>query len=448
MKNLFLVVLLVLLYITSNAQTTNNVMRIHYNGGSAHDIPVALIDSITFDYNYRIDNVDDDIESIFCDSITSNEVLQRAYQMATMEWTPVRKIPKRGGGYFEEELTVKGTPYSSVKEINTYLFQDVSYHTFMTAVHNPRSVLYTDNISQAPYHGTNCATYYGAVCSSSVMWALGIEIPYYANQIINLPDMTMLDYQVVDSLKVCDVIWKTGHVQMIYNLEYQADTLYRITTFETAGNGSHLNNYTKCQFLNLWNTSGYVGYRYSKLKYSTEQAGFQDWEPVVYNDFLCPSKGDRAVYRTTDTVTIHIFDTNYDEVVLAKGPSMLAKDGNNGYMQQYFGLQPGIYSVFLQSEGQKTASVSFEVVETNVSCELDDGGESITIFFESSARPEYAALCGVHGNSRNHPISDLDRWRGYTTVPVSTNPNLCYCKVVFKGEYGRIINVPIRVEGL
>ena len=436
----FVLFLLLFVFYESFSQTNIQSMRFHYKDGTTFDIPIASIDSITFEERIEQPSITHYVES--------NEVLDRAYKMASMKWIPKKPIPKRGGGFYPSNTTVMGAPYSSVKEINTYLFQDVSYHTFMTAVHNPRSVLYTDNISQAPYHGTNCAPYYGAVCSSSVMWALGIEIPYYANQIINLPDMTMLDYQVVDSLKVCDVIWKTGHVQMIYNLEYQADTLYRITTFETAGDGSHFNNYTKSQFLNLWNTSDYVGYRYSKLKYSTEQAVFQDGGPVVYNDYLCPSKGDRAVYRTTDTVTIHIFDTNYDEVVLAKGPSMLAKDGNNGYMQQYFGLQPGVYSVFLQHEGQKTASVSFEVVETNVSCELDDGSESITIYFESSARPEYAALCDIHGNSRNHPISDLDRWRGYITVPVSTNPNLCYCKVVFKGEYGRIINVPIRVEGL
>lgn len=436
------VVLFLLLFVCceSFSQTNIQSMRFHYKDGTTYDIPIASIDSITFEEVIEQPSITHYVES--------NEVLARAYKMATMEWIPIGPIPKRGGGYYPLNTTVVGAPYSSVKEINTYLFQDVSYHTFMTAVHNPRSVLYTDNISQAPYHGTNCATYYGAVCSSSVMWALGIEIPYYANQIINLPDMTMLDYQVVDSLKVCDVIWKTGHVQMIYNLEYQADTLYRITTFETAGNGSHFNNYTKSQFLNLWNTSGYVGYRYSKLKYSTDPAVIQDCEPVVYNDYLCPSKGDRAVYRTTDTVTIHIFDANYDEVVLANGASILACDSNNGSIQQYYGLQPGIYSVFLQSEGQKTASVSFEVVETTVSCELDDGSESITIYFESSANPEYAALCNIHGSSRNYPLSDLDRRRGYIVVPQLSNHDLCYCKVVFKGEYGRIINVPIRVEGL
>lgn len=90
----------------------------------------------------------------------------------------------------------------------------------MTAVYNPMSVVYTEDINQPPYHGTNCAPYYGDVCSSSVMWALGVVIPYYTSQIVNLPDMIQNKYQVIDSLKICDVIWKPGHVQMVYDMEY------------------------------------------------------------------------------------------------------------------------------------------------------------------------------------------------------------------------------------
>ena len=155
------------------------------------------------------------------DSISSNEVLEKAYKMATIEWTPVLPVPKLGGGYYEPGKTIKGIPYSSVKEINTYLFQDVSFHTFMTAVHNPKSVLYTENISQLPYHGLNCAPYYGGVCSSTVMYALGISIPYYTKQIIDLPFMHQLEHQEVDSLKICDVIWKPGHVQMVFDVEHR-----------------------------------------------------------------------------------------------------------------------------------------------------------------------------------------------------------------------------------
>lgn len=98
----------------------------------------------------------------------------------------------------------------------------------------------------------------------------------------------------------------------------------------------------------VWNSNGYVGYRYNKLKESAEKVVNLDWEPIAYNDCLCPSKGDRAVYRTTDTVTIHIYDSNYDEIVLAQRANLLTSDSNNGSQQQYYGLQPGIYYMFLQ----------------------------------------------------------------------------------------------------
>lgn len=443
MKYKIFVLLFVVLSNVMYSQNPVRVMQIHMNDGSVSETPISMIDSITF--GYSIGNASG---PIITDSITSNEVLQRAYSMASFEWTPLKAVPKRGGGYYPPDVTVTGVPYSSVKELNTYLFQDVTYHTFMTAVHSPMSVLYTEDISQPPYHGTNCATYYGAVCSSSVMWALGFDLPYSSGHIIQLPDFTMNECQDIDSLKICDVIWKSGHVQMIYDMEFRADTLYRITTFETSGINSHIKNYTKAQFLNMWNAGNYVGYRYNKLIQSKEPAVIQDWAPIAYNDYLCPSKGDRAVYRATDTVTIHIYESNYDEIVLTKGASMIASDVNNGIMQQYYGLQSGIYNVFLQGSQGKTASVSFEIVETNVGYEWSYDGDNVIIHFDSSAKPEYAAFCYLSGGSYYYPISDLDRWRGYTVVPCPSNPNLCYCKVIFKGEYGRIINVPIRVEGL
>ena len=425
----------------SYAQSAVRVMRIHCNDGAVSELPLSLIDSITFDYstgNY--------VGPTVSDSITSNEVLERAYKMATLQWTPLKQVPKRGGGFYPAGVTVTGVPYSEVKEINTYLFQDVSYHTFMTALHSPLSVVYTIDISQPPYHGTYCATYYGAVCSSSVFWALGLDIPYYTYDLESLSDFSVNEHQEIDSLRVCDVIWKTGHVQMIYDMEYRDDTLYQIMTFETSGEKAHFNYYTPEQFLIMWNTYGYVGYRYNKLKCSTQPAIFQEWDPIIFNDALCPSKGDKSVYRSTDTVTIHIYDSNYDQIILTKGATLVASENYSGDMHQYQNLQPGIYNVFLQGGGGRTASVSFEVVDVNVSCSLSDDGTQITIYFESSAKPAYAALSKISGYSHYYPLSDIDRWRGYITLPRPTNPAYCFCKVIFKGEYGSVINVPISID--
>lgn len=423
------------------AQMPVRVMQIHYNDGSVYDVPVELIDSITFDQS-----IGNNIGPFISDSVTSNEVLERAYKMASLQWTPLRPVPRRDGGYYPAGVTVTGVPYSEVKEINTYLFQDVSYHTFMTAVHSPLSVLYTVNISQLPYHGTYCAAYYGTVCSSSVFWALGYDIPYYTYDLDSLSDFTVNACQMIDSLRVCDVIWKPGHVQMIYDMVYQADTLYQIKTFETSWLNAHINSYSKTEFTNIWNTYGYVGYRYNKLKYSTEPAVYQAWEPLVYNDYLCPSKGDKSVYRTTDTVTIHIYDSTYNKIVLSKDASLVSSEEYNGGMHQYYDLQPGIYNVFLQGNGGRTTSVSFEIIAVDVSYTRNDNEDKITIYFESSANPEYAALATITGFSKYYPISNIDKWRGFITVDPMPDQEYHYLKIIFKGEYGSIINELIDIN--
>lgn len=377
-------------------------------------------------------------------SVSSNEVLERAYQMATMEWTPVRKIPKRGGGYYEEGLTVKGTPYSSVKEINTYLFQDVSYHTFMTAVHNPNSVLYTEDISKTPYHGLNCAPYYGSVCSSAVMWALGIDIPYYANQIVELPFVHKLESQELDSLKVCDLLWKSGHVQMVYDVEHRSDTLYQVKLFEQSGKSAYISTYSKNSFRSLWEKGGYVAYRYEYLNYSDELTTYNDLPSVIYNEDLCPSKGDKAVYRTDDTIRVNIFNPDYGEIVLQKDGLVVSTEQYEGNLYQFSNLKAGIYDVFLQKGERRSDPMSFEVVETDVEFSFGSEG-NIVIYFNSSAVADYVALCKLEGGSRYYPISAQDRNNGYIVVPAWDYPEY-YCKVVFKGEYGTIINRPIRVR--
>ena len=377
--------------------------------------------------------------------VTSNDVLERAYHLASVEWTPIKQVTLRKGVYFKPGKLVKGVPYSSVKEINTYLFQDVSYHTFMTAVHNPNSVFYSEDISKDPYHGVNCAPYYGAVCSSAVMYAFGFSIPYYANQLVKLPSMQALEPQSIDSLKVCDIMWKPGHVQMVFNVEHREDTLYRVTTFESAGSNAHITTYSIEKFRQLWEQGGYVGYRYKYLVYSEEPPVFKSFDPVDYNDDLCPSKGDRAVYHTNDSITINIFNHNYDEIVLTKNGNVILQEKYDGDSHCFYGLEPGIYSVFLQKGETMTAPVSFETLNTDVHYAFREDGAGLVVYFDTSALAVYVATCTLQGNSLCYPISERDRARGFIIIP-PMNKLEYYCKVVFQGEYGRIINSPLRVQ--
>lgn len=377
--------------------------------------------------------------------VNSNDVLERAYQMATMEWVPLNPIPKCNGGYYETGRKVKGAPYSSVKEISTYLFQDVSYYTFMTAIHNPSSVIYTEDISKTPYHGGNCAPYYGSVCSSSIMWVLGISIPYSTGQIIEQPFMEKLEYQVIDSLKVCDVLWKKGHVQMVYDIVHQADTLFSISLFEQSDNSAHIRSYSKKSFQKIWNDGRYEAYRYKFIYYSDHRSTYNGFPPIDYNDDLCPSKGDQAVYRTDDSITINIFNQVFSDIVLTMDGETVSVDKFEGMSHQYTNLTPGIYYAYLQAGDQKSKSVSFEVVGIDVNFSFSDS-DTIVIHFSSTAKADFAVLCQRDGSSLlQFPISDEDRNRGYVVVPAWDFPEY-YCKVVFCGKYGRIINTPLRVN--
>lgn len=351
----------------------------------------------------------------------------------------------RGGDFYEPGITVKGVPYSQAMITNSYLFQDVSFHTFITAVHNPRSVFYTEDISQPPYNGNNCAAYYGSVCSTSVMWALGFNIPYLTFHIIDLPYMKKLEHQELDSLKVCDVLWKSGHVQMVYEVEHQADTLYKVKLFEQSGKRAHINSYSKKGLKQMWEEYGYVAYRYEHLSYSSEPASFSGFKEVDFNDDLCPSKGDKAVYRTDDTIVVNIFNFNYDEIVLMKdGQEMLAEQ-ITGDLHQYRDLPIGIYEVYLRIGESYSSSVSFEVVDTEIRVSLDKGRNDMVIYFKSPDIADYVVLYEPGRRPQYFQISNQARLKGYFVMP-AWNVLEYYCKVVFRGEYGSVSNRQFRVR--
>ena len=100
--------------------------------------------------------------------------LRRAKQMAEVEYTPVKRLPivekcLNSDGtqrYIENHspvgFPIRGMIYSSVRRNEKYLGFNVSLETFITAVSNPNSVVYTRPIKGTGQHVHN---YYGIVCS-------------------------------------------------------------------------------------------------------------------------------------------------------------------------------------------------------------------------------------------------------------------------------------------
>lgn len=193
-----------------------------------------------------------DIEGAF------QKVHSRTNTLLNVLWTPVRQgeamiSAGAGGGsnYAKKGYLMHGVPYSEASEYSKYIGQHVSLRTFLTAMLNPRSVVYTENISRnnvskygISYTGVHSVSngvtsllsgpYYGTVCTGYTAYAQGrSEIRLSSNlqdELVNLlgkyssvefgdvnnpyPQLTG-GGDIFDKIMPLDILWYTGHAMLV-----------------------------------------------------------------------------------------------------------------------------------------------------------------------------------------------------------------------------------------
>ena len=170
-------------------------------------------------------------------TIQEENVIKRARQMTDIVWTTKKEMPCNNlqsygnTGYFPAGETITGLPYSSTKEINKSIGFNVSIHTYMTALNNPYSLLYTENIRGSrsksdwgrTYHGENCALYMGTVCSVFTGYAGGEKTAWGTGMYEWLRkyrySFAKVGEQSSQGLKIGDIYWETGHTILIMGLK-------------------------------------------------------------------------------------------------------------------------------------------------------------------------------------------------------------------------------------
>ena len=393
-------------------------------------------------------NADDSECFSWAESEGVKNVLRRATQLANITWTPLLDVPGNAGVYpaFSEVL---GIPYSSTKQINKYVGQDVSFHTFMTAVHNPRSVLYTENLREAPYYGTNCACYYGTVCSSAVAYALDLAAPYSSSYYPTLPGFYEVPNQELEYLKPGDILQRKGHVFMIYRLhKNRQGVITGVSYFEAASRYARISTIPADSFKSRVENEHFIAYRYETIdevrRYEATPyvaVGNESVQTVVYNDSLCPNRGDESVYRTDESVTINVFDESYPLLVL-EGPERF-EFSSSGDDVVLYNLSPGKYDAYLADGVKKSDAVSFIVAEPIVNV-YNEGLLHISFACEQG-QPLYCVLCDKYGSGKSiHEFSEEEITRGSVDVEPLDN-DAYYCKVVFRTPFGTVINNPITI---
>lgn len=401
--------------------------------------------NIEADDHHEIELLDDGLYHDVPKNIGVQNTINRAKQFANICWTPKGKIPRFGGHYKKGEVIV-GAPYSSGKELCTFIGQDVSFYSFLSAVYNPYSYLYTEDTSKPPYNSTLCKSYYGTVCSAAVDYALGIDIPYATYMYDSLPLFEKLKNQTIDYLELGDILLQNGHVGMVYDIIRDAHyNIVSIDIFEAVTSGVRIIRYDTTDFLAHWDNVNWVAYRYQGIDNNTytpnEYVPINGEPPVqTFNNYLSTAKGDKVAYAERDSVIINILNDQClgNHLIVNKDGSFYEDRPISGNKLVLYDLPYGSYEAYISIDGNANSpSINFEVLNYDVSIVP----QGIVSFSSKNSDPVYIVICAQnHKYISLYELSDSEKALGYALLNKDYKQN-AYYKVVFQGEYGRVCSL-------
>ena len=368
-------------------------------------------------------------------------------QMVELKYTPLQALPLDRGEDFPAGVERTGLVYSSSRPEAGFVPNFVSLHTFMTALQNPNSYLYT--VDLAELGNVNGATYYGAVCSTSCGYALGLVPNYSTHQWGDIPGMHALECQSVYALKLGDTICGNGHVVMVTDITRNGrGKIGSITISEAGGRFVLSQTYTPQQVASLYPTGTYTYYRYSQIHavehVQSPYVAVEDETPqeVVYNTAIIPRKGDKANWLAGVPVEIDVLDAgSYTSVEVYKDETMYSTL-DIAALITLTDLPYGSYKARL-TDGTNASDWCYWMVVDAASTVIATGtaGEIRVDFSVSNAEPLFVAWNRSDNNGTVH-ISSLtaeDLEAGSTICSYETGSYKV--RVAFRTEYGIIHSV-------
>lgn len=417
-------------------------------------------------------------------------VIRKSRQITDIEWTPLAQIPhNHGNGYFAANTPVTGLPYSSVKEIDKYIGFDVTIHTFMTAVNNPYSLLYTENLRAdrsksvwgRTYHGTNCGSYMGVACSVLTGYSTGQDKQWTTAEDRWCAEVNMNMIRVYDQsaqgLQIGDIYWMEGHNRLIIGLKRDSiGNVTHVLISEAAVIKAQENNWVTAEsFDNTLSAENGIIYRNIELYkncYSPSAfvaVGDEVAAEFDYNDDICTFAGDKASFREGEQVVLNYnlkSENDWQAIEIYKDGSLYDTiELSSIYQpdlpesQRYHACNLGTSLVCGQYKARMVGSAGssdwtyWEVIEANVT--VTRTGLDYTIKWQSAnGTPITVSVCDIEGNLKASFVLDrTDIQQGRVIVDLERlaieqhntilSPNSNYLKVHFCGNYGRVTNNPI-----
>ena len=306
--------------------------------------------------------------------------------MSRVKWTPVAGgMPNRRGGYFEEGTEHTGVPYSSVKAVGRCIGFDIYLKTFLAAVENSHSVLYTENLSGKV---SNAATYYGKVCSTFTSYALQCALPYRSSH--HGPEfrnsVVLVDPQSAQAAKAGDVIYtppaKVGggsHVEIVTAIERSGESVTAVrvedswppTTRNLLRNTSNFDSHISSRGRRLYRITDFDAWReLNKAKSFLFPNYDEDSATPAINRVLLLDRGDWVPYYRDQAVKFNVMDKDsqgIQSLVVKRGDTVVEQIAlrGKGVVERLFSVCGDYTAHCVMSGGSLSQACEFSV------CDLD-----------------------------------------------------------------------------
>lgn len=376
--------------------------------------------------------------------------VKKAYQLTDMRFVPQNTIYGNRRSYLPGN-EYQGMIYSSVKETGTWVGRSVSLYTFFTALNNPRSKLYSVKLDEFPFHGTNCRSYYGTVCSGLVSYALGLS-PSYGTYDFNVSDeMVDIQYTTPDSLQIADVLWRVGHVALITDIikNIRTDRVSRVEICEATQDGCVKYYLSRESFAELIGETFKSVFRYQRMSDNVHYSPCREFIPVLdeepltpqYKGFICVDKGDRSCYLEGEDVVINVL-SSYSRIDVYKDEHLLNTfDSSFGMDILLQNLAFGRYRAQVYTIDGNTDITEWIVVNHSV---YTDANDNVVFFSSANAIPCNFSFRKITGSRTypstrlyNHNFTEDEIVAGKAIVPrEKIMPECPFYMVSFSTEFG------------
>lgn len=429
---------------------------------------------------YLVDGTDLHLEVTTARDVPQNRgvlnAYKKAHQLLEIVWTALATIPSDGSATGVSAGKHTGMLYSEALQFERYVGFGCSLRTFMTALHNPYSVMYTEDTKGTSvrkksaygfdYLNTSLnGAFYGTVCSGLISYALGLPVIMQTYDIAWMTEEGIFE-EVYDNtgfgVELGDVIWKSGHVQLVTDvIRDERGTPVTIEVTESTQNYVVVNRRTPAFISNYLSTNNGKLYRYKELykNLSYEASPFVAVEGETastyqYNDDICTYLGDYVSIAEWESMFINYAKGSYTSMQLYKDNTLIqtialpsSYNATHSIDVTSYLTGAGMYKARLTDGTNNSDYTYFEVVETNVTA--TKSGNNATVTFNAASNPICVKVKNLNGHQLcTYFLSAEEKANGSCTFNPSElraeqgrnqSSATAYARVMFNGTYNQVI---------